>query len=241
MQDSEIWDRVEAFRSEHTMLQTGHLPLDLVTFVDLELGLDLIPYHGLSRFGADAAALVLFFLPWVDIQCSDTSMATQSGVQIIYGGGSPSQEITDLDGKEDQSGQESMGFAPLVGLALLAVIGAVVAAFAAIRSATAPRGNLPGILCAVALGLSALQMMAGFPVKKKLGEELSGQGRTEQRANDPFAGVGEGMAQACYEESTAPEVMAAREEWQQARKDGIRGRPTKKNRRLIERHRGFFE
>ena len=114
------------------------------------------------------AALVLFFLPWIDIQCSGTSMATQSGVQIIYGGGSPSQEMKDLDGKdgsgkEDQSKQESMGFAPLVGLALLAVVGAVVAAFAAIRS-PAPRGNLPGILCAVALGLIALQMSIGFPM-----------------------------------------------------------------------------
>ncbi|MFZ9936173.1 MAG: RNA-binding S4 domain-containing protein [Luteolibacter sp.] len=53
--------------------------------------------------------------------------------------------------------------------------------------------------------------------------------------------VGAAEARACYEESTAPEVMAAREEWQQARKHGIRGRPTKKNRRLIERQRGFFE
>jgi ribosome-associated heat shock protein Hsp15 len=53
--------------------------------------------------------------------------------------------------------------------------------------------------------------------------------------------VGAPEARACYEESTAAEVMAAREEWQQARKEGLRGRPTKKNRRLIERHRGFFE
>ncbi|HSP43829.1 MAG TPA: RNA-binding S4 domain-containing protein [Luteolibacter sp.] len=53
--------------------------------------------------------------------------------------------------------------------------------------------------------------------------------------------VGAPEARACYEESTAAEVWSAREEWQQSRKDGLRGRPTKKNRRLIERHRGFFE
>ena len=53
--------------------------------------------------------------------------------------------------------------------------------------------------------------------------------------------VGAPEARACYEESTAAEVLAAREEWQQARKEGLRGRPTKKNRRLIERQRGFFE
>ena len=71
MQDSEIWDRVEAFRSEHTMLQTGHLPLDLVTFVDPELGLDLIPYDGLSRFGADAAVLADFSGFYVDRETFD--------------------------------------------------------------------------------------------------------------------------------------------------------------------------
>ncbi len=60
------------------------------------------------------------------------------------------------------------------------------------------------------------------------------KGLIEQRVGAP-------EARACYEESTAAEVMAAREEWQQARKEGLRGRPTKKNRRLIERHRGFFE
>ena len=144
------------------------------------------------------AALVLFFLPWIDIQCSGTSMATQSGVQIIYGGGSPSQEMKDM-GEKDQDGgsdSESMGYAPLVGLAFLAVIGAVVAAFAAIRSAEPGSGNLPGVLCAVALGLIALQMSLGFPVKKKLGEELSAQGQAEHRAGDPLAEVGESMAQA---------------------------------------------
>ncbi len=48
-------------------------------------------------------------------------------------------------------------------------------------------------------------------------------------------------ARDCYQENTAAEVLAAREAWQQSRKDGLRGRPTKKNRRLIERQRGFFE
>ncbi len=157
-------------------------------------GLPLV-FQKLNLFTA-LAALVLFFLPWIDIQCSGTSMATQSGVQVIYGGGSPSQEMKDLDEKGGESEGESMGFAPLVGLALIAVIGAVVAAFAAIRSAAPVRGNLPGVLCAVALGLIAVQMTFGFPVKRKLGEEFSKEQKTEQRADDPFSGLGEGMAQA---------------------------------------------
>jgi ribosome-associated heat shock protein Hsp15 len=53
--------------------------------------------------------------------------------------------------------------------------------------------------------------------------------------------VGAPEARNCYEESTAAEVLIARADWLDARKDGLRGRPTKKNRRQIERHRGFFE
>jgi len=48
-------------------------------------------------------------------------------------------------------------------------------------------------------------------------------------------------ARACYEESTPPDVLDTRRAWQEARKDGLRGRPTKKNRRAIGRVRGFFE
>ena len=71
MTDSEIWDTVEALRSEHPMLHAGHLPLDLITFVDLELGLDLIPYDGLARFGADAAVLADFSGFYVDRETFD--------------------------------------------------------------------------------------------------------------------------------------------------------------------------
>lgn len=71
MQDNEIWDRVEALRSVHPSLQAGHLPLDLVTFVDLDLGLDLIPYDGLARFGADAAVLADFSGFYVDRETFD--------------------------------------------------------------------------------------------------------------------------------------------------------------------------
>ena len=53
--------------------------------------------------------------------------------------------------------------------------------------------------------------------------------------------VGAPEARNSYEDRTLPETIQAREQWQQSRKDGLRGRPTKKDRRVIERHRGFFE
>ena len=53
--------------------------------------------------------------------------------------------------------------------------------------------------------------------------------------------VGAAEARACYEESTAPEILLARKQWHQARSEGLRGRPTKKDRRAINRIRGFFD
>jgi ribosome-associated heat shock protein Hsp15 len=53
--------------------------------------------------------------------------------------------------------------------------------------------------------------------------------------------VGAPEARACYEESTAPEVFEAQKNWHQARSEGMRGRPTKKDRREMNRIRGFFE
>lgn len=71
------------------------------------------------------AALILFFLPWIDIQCSGKSMATQTGMQIIYGGASQAQdaEAFEKEGKIKRSGGESddsLGSAPLVAMAVLA-------------------------------------------------------------------------------------------------------------------------
>lgn len=59
MTDPEIWAKVEQFRAQHAPhLNAEMIPLDLVTFADLELKLDLIPYDGLrGAFDADAAVL----------------------------------------------------------------------------------------------------------------------------------------------------------------------------------------
>jgi ribosome-associated heat shock protein Hsp15 len=53
--------------------------------------------------------------------------------------------------------------------------------------------------------------------------------------------VGAPEARSCYEESTAPEVFDAQKNWHAARSEAMRGRPTKKDRREMDRIRGFFE
>jgi hypothetical protein len=139
------------------------------------------------HLGTTLAALVLFCLPWIDIQCSNKSLATQTGIQTIYGGGSPAPEMEAFakeqgkDKTRGKQGDDSMGYSPLVALALLAVIGAVAASFMAIRSDDGPRGNTAGILCAVALALLAVQMMVGFPAKKSIGKSMAESSEKENR------------------------------------------------------------
>jgi len=53
--------------------------------------------------------------------------------------------------------------------------------------------------------------------------------------------VGAPEARACYEETTPPEVFEAQKRWHQDRAVGVRGRPTKKDRREMNRIRGFFQ
>jgi hypothetical protein len=89
-----------------------------------------------------------------------------------------------------------MGYAPLVFIALFAVIGAVAAAFISLRSGNEAHKTMVGIFCAAALALLSAQMMIGFPAKKKLGESMAGTSKAQSHANDPMAGMGEGMAAA---------------------------------------------
>ena len=153
------------------------------------------------NIGTTLAALVLFFLPWIDIQCSQKSMATQTGIQTIYGGGSPSEDMKAFAEKNGQmksgggKNDESMGYSPLVAIALLAVLSAVVISFKALRSREEPKTNLVGILCATALVLISAQMMIGFPVKKNLGKSMAESSKTE-RSGDPMDDLGSGMATA---------------------------------------------
>ncbi len=53
--------------------------------------------------------------------------------------------------------------------------------------------------------------------------------------------VGAPEARACYEETTPPEAFEAQKHWHQARSEGLRGRPTKKDRRDIDRIHGFWD
>ena len=53
--------------------------------------------------------------------------------------------------------------------------------------------------------------------------------------------VGAPQARLCYEDRTDAAALDAQRQWQESRRDAPRGRPTKKDRRSLERVRGFFQ
>jgi hypothetical protein len=53
--------------------------------------------------------------------------------------------------------------------------------------------------------------------------------------------VGAPEAQACYEDRTKPEVYEALRKWQIAKSEAVKGRPTKKDRRVIDQIREAWE
>ncbi|MEN8866938.1 MAG: hypothetical protein ABF380_02915, partial [Akkermansiaceae bacterium] len=71
------------------------------------------------NFVSFAAALGFFFLPWLDFQCSEKSMITQSGIQTVSGGGSLGAEMKSMDGSEtNDENQDGLGAALFVVVAL---------------------------------------------------------------------------------------------------------------------------
>lgn len=113
----DIWQRVEDFRKQHApKLNADKIPLDLVTFVELDLKLDLIPYDGLKdEFSADAAVLGDFSGFYIDGYIFDRletashsqlnrlrfSLAHELGHYVLHKDRYESENITDFDRLKD--------------------------------------------------------------------------------------------------------------------------------------------
>jgi hypothetical protein len=145
------------------------------------------------------AALVCFFLPWIDVQCSGKSMATQTGFQAVIGstsageGAKAMKEATEPMGlkkqKPDDNQRPEKGpeFALLTALGFVALLFATVAAFMALRSGASATGRMVSILCAVSLGVILLQTAAGFPVERTMNESIK-ERQEQQSAHKPMPG-----------------------------------------------------
>ena len=162
------------------------------------------------RLGSVLAALVMFAFPWLDIQCSGKSLATQTGFQVIIGDGSPDPQLEALASDEDKkelSRDESIGDANdlttkqligdlwdhfwdrgslLVALALIAIIGAFGFSFIAVFRDSERTERLTSVLSASALLLLLVQLLIGFPVKRNLEEHLSKNSSDSQTDDGGF-------------------------------------------------------
>ena len=113
------------------------------------------------------AAVALFFLPWLSIECSGRRMATQTGVEMIAGKATPTREALS-DHISIEGRDESVGHSYLAGIALLtAGIGAVVA-FVALGTGRKGLSRSSAGLCACAFACLLAQAAVGFPAKKEL-------------------------------------------------------------------------
>lgn len=67
-----VWNQAEEFRKSHSCVEMDSLPIDSLTIADLELGLNLIPFHDLrSRFRIEAALSADFTSIYVDAEIFD--------------------------------------------------------------------------------------------------------------------------------------------------------------------------
>jgi hypothetical protein len=72
MTNEQVWEKVELLRARHETLKADKIPLDLISFVELDLRLDVIPYDRLKDdFGADAAILADFSGFYIDGEIFD--------------------------------------------------------------------------------------------------------------------------------------------------------------------------
>ncbi len=117
------------------------------------------------NFVSFAAALFCFFLPWLEFQCSEKVVVSQSGFQSTYGGGTlgPEFESRQQAGKENDSSNE-IDPAIFIAGAFFCVVGgfllSLISLFRRGRSGIA----IPA-LAGIALILVALQMKIGFPLE----------------------------------------------------------------------------
>lgn len=131
------------------------------------------------RIGTLVAALILFFLPWVEMRCAETRFMYQTGVQTIISSVSIDLEVEKMGGvgvgKSDtykttpnyDAKDMSLGYSILTGVALFAVvIGLIVAARNSGRQTS-------GIMAAVAFVCLAIQAALGYPLKTKMNEGMS--------------------------------------------------------------------
>ena len=138
------------------------------------------------------AALVFFFLPWVSIECRGERMVTQTGLQMLTGSGTVAGQINQGGLKVSADKKESLGHSYLGAAALVAILGALLMAFASLIAGRKDLDRGCSALCAVALVCLLIQVSLGFPAEKAIRDDLLKPPPSEGPAvNIDLGGLGE--------------------------------------------------
>lgn len=140
------------------------------------------------------AALVFFFLPWVEIECSGEKSATQTGFQTITGKATPAKPSQSQGIKVDGEG-DSLGSSYLAAFALVSAVSAAVIGFASMISDRTDLARATAFLCGCAFVCLAIQLVMGFPAEATLREKLSAQQQPAGKPRGPLDDLGRELAQ----------------------------------------------
>jgi hypothetical protein len=123
------------------------------------------------RLGTIVGALILFFVPWLEVSCAGQHYLTQNGVQTVLNKYSWADEVKDFAEmgqggmstklNEQKSGDfgDEAGYSILAGVALLATAAALGVCLGRSGRQTS------GVLVAMAFGCLLVQAVIGFPLK----------------------------------------------------------------------------
>lgn len=152
-------------------------------------------------------ALILFWMPWMDLRCDGRRLATQTGIQSIQGTASPASEITVAGDSPFEGPGKPSSFprATLVGGAFVALIVSLLLSLRGVFSKR-PLHLQAGLLGGIALVLILVQWATGFPIEHHAREssQISPPG---YRTLDPSAGFNPELAILSMDVKAAP--MAA--------------------------------
>ena len=142
------------------------------------------------RLSSAIVALILFFLPWVDVNCNGTTLLSQSGFQASIGSGSLNPQLDEMSKNSSNAGnskkdveksKESLGVAVAVLLSFFCLLGSVVC-FIKVQKGNSGLDGIGGVLALAALVLIIIQLIAGFPVEDSMGSSAPDKSESGQMA-----------------------------------------------------------
>lgn len=175
------------------------------------------------RIATLLGALGLFFLPWLELQCSGKSMLYQSGYHTIVCASAPSPEMAKLgetmgapsgasmDETKLKEATEDTETAWLVGVCALLILVALCLCF----SKAVVISGLAAMLATLALGV---QLLIGFPLETKMEKEFEKESSSKEAAasTNPMSSLLNMIKGASDAKSAAPEPAAVRSEMEKS-------------------------